>query len=61
MPLDAYAGKAVKFRLHYLTDGGVSKGGFFGDDLTIPTRPAPGKFAPRAPFRFRNRPSTPRV
>ena len=35
VPLDAYAGKAVKFRLHYLTDGGVSKGGFFGDDVTI--------------------------
>jgi immune inhibitor A len=35
VPLDAYAGKAIKFRLHYLTDGGVSAGGFFGDDLTI--------------------------
>jgi immune inhibitor A len=35
VPLNAYAGKAIKFRLHYLTDGGVSKGGFFGDDLTI--------------------------
>ena len=35
IPLDAYAGKAIKFRLHYLTDGGVSKGGFFGDELTI--------------------------
>ncbi|MFF5296840.1 immune inhibitor A domain-containing protein [Paractinoplanes globisporus] len=35
VPLDAYAGQAIKFRLHYLTDGGVSKGGFFGDELTI--------------------------
>jgi immune inhibitor A len=35
VPLDAYAGKAIKFRLHYLTDGGTSSGGFFGDDLTI--------------------------
>jgi immune inhibitor A len=35
IPLNAYAGKAVKFRLHYITDGGVSAGGFFGDELTI--------------------------
>ncbi len=35
VPLNAYAGKAIKFRLHYLTDGGVSEGGFFGDDVTI--------------------------
>jgi immune inhibitor A len=35
VPLNAYAGKAIKFRLHYLTDGGVAEGGFFGDDLTI--------------------------
>ncbi|MFI7602791.1 immune inhibitor A domain-containing protein [Actinoplanes sp. NPDC049681] len=35
IPLDAYAGKKVQVRLHYLTDGGVSEGGFFGDDLTI--------------------------
>jgi immune inhibitor A len=35
IPLNAYAGKAIKFRLHYLTDGGVSAGGFFGDDVTI--------------------------
>ena len=35
IPLDAYAGKAIKFRLHYITDGGVSAGGFFGDELTI--------------------------
>ncbi len=35
VPLNAYAGQQIKFRLHYLTDGGVSAGGFFGDDLTI--------------------------
>ncbi|KUL39095.1 immune inhibitor A domain-containing protein [Actinoplanes awajinensis] len=35
--LDAYAGKAIQFRLHYVTDGGVSEGGFFGDDLTVTT------------------------
>ena len=35
IPLDAYAGKAIKFRLHYITDGGVSAGGFSGDELTI--------------------------
>ena len=35
VPLTAYAGKAITFRLHYLTDGGVSEGGFFGDDVTI--------------------------
>jgi immune inhibitor A len=35
VPLNAYAGKAIKFRLHYVTDGGVSAGGFFGDELTI--------------------------
>jgi immune inhibitor A len=35
VPLNAYAGKKVDFRLHYLTDGGVSPGGFFGDDVTI--------------------------
>jgi immune inhibitor A len=35
VPLDAYAGKSITFRLHYLTDGGVSEGGFFGDDITI--------------------------
>jgi immune inhibitor A len=35
VPLNAYAGQKIKFRLHYLTDGGVSAGGFFGDDLTI--------------------------
>jgi immune inhibitor A len=35
IPLNAYAGKNVQVRLHYLTDGGVSAGGFFGDDLTV--------------------------
>ncbi|GAA2492124.1 protease [Winogradskya humida] len=35
IPLDAYAGKKISLRLHYLTDGGVSEGGFFGDDLAI--------------------------
>ncbi|MFI5934867.1 immune inhibitor A domain-containing protein [Actinoplanes sp. NPDC051494] len=35
VPLTTYAGKKIKFRLHYLTDGGVSEGGFFGDNLTV--------------------------
>ncbi|NMO54395.1 M6 family metalloprotease domain-containing protein [Actinoplanes sp. TBRC 11911] len=35
IPLNAYAGQKIAFRLHYLTDGGVSEGGFFGDELTI--------------------------
>ncbi|MFC3382826.1 immune inhibitor A domain-containing protein [Couchioplanes azureus] len=35
VPLNAYAGKKITFRLHYLTDGGVAEGGFFGDDITI--------------------------
>jgi immune inhibitor A len=35
VPLNAYAGQKITFRLHYLTDGGVSEGGFFGDDVTI--------------------------
>jgi immune inhibitor A len=35
VPLNAYAGQQIDFRLHYLTDGGVSEGGFFGDDLTV--------------------------
>ncbi|MFI5934866.1 immune inhibitor A domain-containing protein [Actinoplanes sp. NPDC051494] len=35
VPLDAYAGKKVSVRLHYLTDGGVSEGGFYGDNLTL--------------------------
>ncbi len=37
VPLTAYAGKSIQFRLHYVTDGGVSEGGFFGDDLTVTT------------------------
>ncbi|WP_239082530.1 immune inhibitor A domain-containing protein [Actinoplanes teichomyceticus] len=35
VPLNAYAGKSIQFRLHYVTDGGVSEGGFFGDELTV--------------------------
>ncbi len=35
IPLDAYAGKAIKFRLHYLSDGGLSAGGFFGDEVAV--------------------------
>ncbi|GGN70107.1 protease [Actinoplanes lobatus] len=35
VPLDAYAGKKFDFRLRYVTDGGVSEGGFFGDELTV--------------------------
>ncbi|BCJ52854.1 protease [Actinoplanes sp. NBRC 14428] len=35
IPLNAYAGKKITFRLHYLTDGGVADGGFFGDNITI--------------------------
>jgi len=37
VPLDAYAGQKPVVRLHYLTDGGVSSGGFFGDDITVVT------------------------
>lgn len=35
VPLNAYAGQKIDFRLRYVTDGGVSEGGFFGDDLTV--------------------------
>ncbi|MGR6316748.1 immune inhibitor A [Micromonospora soli] len=35
LPLDAVAGKPVQFRFHYLTDGGLSLGGFFGDAITV--------------------------
>ncbi|GAA2890588.1 protease [Actinoplanes cyaneus] len=35
VPLNAYAGKKITFRLHYVTDGGASEGGFLGDDLTV--------------------------
>jgi immune inhibitor A len=35
VPMNALAGKKVLFRFHYRTDGGVSEGGFFGDDITV--------------------------
>lgn len=35
VPLDAYAGQQVQLRFHYRTDGGVSSGGFFGDNITV--------------------------
>ncbi|MEV4758211.1 immune inhibitor A domain-containing protein [Micromonospora sp. NPDC049559] len=35
VPLTAVAGQNVLFRFHYRTDGGVSEGGFFGDNLTV--------------------------
>ncbi|WP_328478861.1 immune inhibitor A [Actinoplanes sp. NBC_00393] len=35
VPLDAYAGKKVSFRLRYLTDTAVSEGGFYADEITI--------------------------
>jgi immune inhibitor A len=35
IPLNDYAGRQISVRLHYKTDGGLSAGGFFGDDLTI--------------------------
>jgi immune inhibitor A len=41
VPLDAYVGKKVLFRLHYRTDGGVSDGGFFADDITLIADEAP--------------------
>jgi immune inhibitor A len=34
VPMNAYAGKKALFRFHYRTDGGVSDGGFFADDIT---------------------------
>ena len=42
IPLTAYAGKSVQVRLHYITDGGVSAGGFFGDDLAVTVNGAAG-------------------
>jgi immune inhibitor A len=42
IPLTQYAGKKVQVRLHYITDGGLSAGGFFGDDLTITTNGVAG-------------------
>ncbi|MET8906381.1 immune inhibitor A domain-containing protein [Micromonospora sp. NPDC004551] len=35
IPMDAAAGKVVQFRFHYITDGGVASGGFFGDAITV--------------------------
>jgi len=35
IPLDDVAGQQVQFRFHYVTDGGVSTGGFFGDAVTV--------------------------
>ena len=35
IPMDAAAGKIVQFRFHYVTDGGVASGGFFGDAITV--------------------------
>jgi immune inhibitor A len=37
VPLDGYAGRKPTVRLHYVTDGGVSAGGFFGDDISVVT------------------------
>ncbi|GAB1688868.1 immune inhibitor A domain-containing protein [Krasilnikovia sp. M28-CT-15] len=42
VPLTAYAGKKPLVRLHYKTDGGVSPGGFFADDLTVTVNGVPG-------------------
>ncbi|MFG1762222.1 immune inhibitor A domain-containing protein [Micromonospora parva] len=35
IPLTSLAGKSAQVRLHYVTDGGVSEGGFFGDAITV--------------------------
>ena len=35
VPLNAYAGAPVSLRLHYVTDGGVSEGGFFADAISV--------------------------
>ncbi|MCM0675871.1 immune inhibitor A [Micromonospora phytophila] len=35
IPMDVAAGKVAQFRFHYVTDGGVSEGGFFGDAITV--------------------------
>ena len=35
VPMDVAAGKVVQVRYHYITDGGVSSGGFFGDAITV--------------------------
>ena len=41
VPLDAYAGKKITFRAHYLSDGGTNDGGFFADDVTVTADGAP--------------------
>lgn len=35
VPMDVAAGKVVQFRYHYVTDGGVASGGFYGDAITV--------------------------
>ncbi|WP_208814256.1 immune inhibitor A domain-containing protein [Micromonospora echinofusca] len=35
VPMNAVAGQKVLFRFHYRTDGGVSEGGFFADEITV--------------------------
>ncbi|WP_346539556.1 immune inhibitor A domain-containing protein [Micromonospora sp. DPT] len=35
IPMDVAAGKVAQFRYHYITDGGVSSGGFYGDAITV--------------------------
>ncbi|GAB3501058.1 immune inhibitor A [Phytohabitans suffuscus] len=35
VPLDAYAGKAIQLRFRYVTDGGVSAGGFYADQIAV--------------------------
>jgi immune inhibitor A len=35
IPMDSLAGKVAQFRFRYQTDGGVSDGGFFGDEITV--------------------------
>ncbi|WP_229399309.1 immune inhibitor A domain-containing protein [Micromonospora okii] len=35
VPLNSVAGKVAQVRLRYVTDGGVSSGGFFGDNVTL--------------------------
>lgn len=35
IPLNSLAGQVAQFRFHYLTDGGLSAGGFFGDNITV--------------------------
>ncbi|MFC4108953.1 immune inhibitor A domain-containing protein [Micromonospora zhanjiangensis] len=35
VPMTSLAGKKALFRFHYRTDGGLSAGGFFGDDITV--------------------------